>query len=108
MYWFNKVVRRLRRPRLAPPSAAEEALIDALRARIRALPAIRGGTDGTSADSPWLQNRARLRSELLSKDPRTLVGFPVIRETMFVDHPPYIGHELRAQIGRASCRERVC
>ena len=70
MYWYNKILRKLV-PRVLPaPSPKERALIDTLRAQIRALPEILPDEGVNRAEQFWMENRVNLRRELLSKDPR--------------------------------------
>jgi hypothetical protein len=96
VYLLNKVARKLLHARLPAPSAEQRLLIDELRKKIAALPAVASDAGPGRCQPLWLQYRSRLRADLLSRDPRGFIEFPVIRETMFVDHPPYIAHELKA------------
>lgn len=108
MYWYNKILRKLV-PRVLPaPSPKERALIDTLRAQIRALPEILPDEGVNRAEQFWMENRVNLRRELLSKDPRAFLNFPVICETMFLDDPPYIAHELKALRSSPAWRNRWC
>lgn len=89
MYYLNKLIRRLLPRRLPPPTAAVERLIEQLRETCRALEAGEDGR-GREAHDFWADIRRRLRERIVASDPRDMMNFPEIRQTMFVDAPPYI------------------
>lgn len=89
--WRRRQQQRLDRP-LAPPTAAELAEIERLRAEFAALPP-QGGA-GPASESEWRLNLDELRRDVLERDPRAFTRFPVVLKTMFVDDAAYLPAEL--------------
>jgi hypothetical protein len=79
--------------RLFPVSQRERQLADSLRADFRAIPEARTGS-GSEARDEWATNQARLRSLVLSGDPRVFLTWDVIKKTMFVPFARYTPVEL--------------
>lgn len=65
------------------PSEDEQKKIEQLRGGIMALPPL-NLTEATSrAETAWLLNRQELRENILHRDPRNFLNWPVIKRTMF-------------------------
>jgi len=106
MYIVNKIRRKLSRRQLQPPTRAETELIDKLRRTIATLPQLDSTESLEPAQRIWTGFRAQIRDSLLTQDPRRFPEFNEIKATMFVDHPPYIAHELRALRTSAAWEKR--
>ena len=90
---------------LGPASAAERALIDALREACRALP--EQETAGrTPNEADWATAMNRLRRLALHADPRAFRRWDVIVERMAVRHSPITPIELAALQARADWESR--
>jgi hypothetical protein len=105
-FYLNKIKRKLSPQTLPQPTPAEARLIEHLRQKIEALPQIDPNEVATPAERLWAEFRGALRSALLTEDPRTFLEFRVIRETMFVDAPAYVGTEYEFLRSLPNWRER--
>ena len=90
---------------LAPPSPAERALIDELRAGCRALP-VEDASRGTPNEVDWATAMNRLRHLVLHADPRAFRRWDVIVERMAVHHSPATPIELAALQARPDWESR--
>src|SRR5688572_12038857 len=72
---------------LAPPSAAERALIDELRTGCRAVP-VEDASAGTPNEADWATAVNRLRHLALNADPRAFLRWDVIVERMAARRSP--------------------
>ncbi len=76
-----------------PPTKREQELIDELRSAFAHAPEV--SADGESeAANRWVQFQKRLRSLVLSRDPREFLSWDVISKTMFLAFSPYAVREL--------------
>ncbi len=76
-----------------PPTKREQELIDELRSAFDLAPQV--SADGESeAANRWAQFQKRLRSLVLSRDPREFLSWDVISKTMFLAFSPYAVREL--------------
>lgn len=90
---FNKLKRKFFLARMRAETQADAELIAQLRERILNLRQIDPDEATTVSERVWSKFRVDLRLALLANDPRRFLEFKVIKETMFVDDPPYIGVE---------------
>jgi hypothetical protein len=95
MYLVNKLRARFCRPDLPPPTAAITILGTILREEIARLEPPHRDDDSTTAGY-WLEKRLALRERLQRDDARRFMTFDEVRQTMFVDGPTYIRHELHS------------
>ena len=102
MRLLHKLRRRLNWEKLSPPTAREEQLIGNLRREIYALPTLVESQAASDAERAWLRNRQMLRAELLAKDPRGFVDFPVIQDTMFINDASWLLAELQTLEGETN------
>jgi len=86
------VVRELQ-CRLTPATERERALAGELRENFRALPVLTT-EDVAGAEAEWRRNMNVLREQVLRRDPRAFLTWPVIRRTMFVRRAGYLEAEL--------------
>src|SRR6266853_3457808 len=76
-----------------PPTKREQELIDELRSAFAHAPEV--SADGESeAANRWVQFQKKLRSLVLSRDPREFLSWDVISKTMFLAFSPYAVREL--------------
>src|SRR5258708_24519675 len=76
-----------------PPIKREQELIDELRCAFAHAPEV--SADGESeAVNRWVQFQKRLRSLVLSRDPREFLSWDVISKTMFLAFSPYAVREV--------------
>jgi hypothetical protein len=79
------------RPR---PTSRDQVLIDALRLEMPSLSAS-DKNQASLADQEWMNNQERLRSLVLTRDPRLFLTWDVLNKTMFVALVLSTRHELR-------------
>jgi hypothetical protein len=90
---------------LAPPSAAERALIDELRAGCRAA-SVEGASGGTPNEADWATAVNRLRHLALNADPRAFLRWDVIVERMAARRSPVTPIELASLQARPDWESR--
>jgi putative sugar O-methyltransferase len=92
---IKQVVGYLYEHSLAPMTNPENRLVNKLREDIKLLENIDFKGLEKSAKE-WSNNRVELRENILKRDPRAFLKWPVIKNTMFVQNEAYIKKELVA------------
>src|SRR6266436_1763512 len=76
-----------------PPTKREQVLIYELRSAFANMPDV-SANEESEAGNRWAQFQKRLRSLVLSRDPREFLSWDVISKTMFLVFSPYAVREL--------------
>src|SRR6266436_8336031 len=89
---LKNVLRRFR-PALKSPTLDEQARITQLRESFRDIPE-QSTRDALPSEAAWIRYMNLIRQEVLRKDPRDFLNWPVIEETMCPSFALYIRKEL--------------
>lgn len=73
------------------PTPEEQRHIDALRADVRALPPLAEDGRASEAEKKWIDRQRKLRTNILTKDPRDFFSWEEIKYSMLGE---YVPHEL--------------
>ncbi len=77
---------------LLAPTSEEKQRIEICRDKIQSLLDL--PSSKTQSEQEWINNRRVLRNNILKRDPRFFLNWPVIRRTMFVEDQPFVNVEL--------------
>lgn len=70
------------KPTLSTPTLKESALIETLRAQVRALPTIIPNSSTPQPERKWINKKNELKENILTKDPRNFINWSVVTWNM--------------------------